>query len=199
MTPVNDTHIETARLRLRRFADTNTDAALLLELDSDPDVMRYIGPFGLTSVSAYRERIRTWLSYCEHPGRGVWALEEKTAGEFLGWVFLRDATAHRFAADIGWTRVTDLELGYRLRRAAWGCGFATEAAAAVVRPALLDPEVTAVVAVALVTNRGSTRVMEKVGLTFEREVALPRFADAGAVYALRGGLRSCGTGLQTGE
>lgn len=184
MTSVNASSVlETERLTLRRFADCDADAALLLELDSDPEVMRYIGAAALTSVAAYRERIRTWRPYCERPGRGVWAVCERATGGFLGWVMLRDATAHRLAADIGWTLPSELELGYRLKRAAWGRGFATEAAVAV--PARLDPEVTAVVAVALVSNRGSTRVMEKVGLAFEREVPLPGFADAGAVYAAR--------------
>lgn len=183
--------LETERLRLRRFTDTDADAALAFELDSDPEVMRYIGSLVVPDTAAYRERIRTaWLPQGTRPHRGVFALEEKATGEFLGWIFLRPATLHRFAAEIGWTCESDLELGYRLRRAAWGRGVATEAAAELVRLGLDDPDVTRVVACALVANRGSTRVMEKVGLSFVREFALPGYEDPLAEYALRAGGRS---------
>lgn len=176
--------IETERLRLRRFADTDADAALLLELDSDPEVMRYIGPYQLATAAEYRERIRLWMGFYGGPGRGVWAVEERATDAFLGWVFLRPAPVHRMAAAIGWTRDSELELGYRYRRAAWGRGYATEAAAALVPAALTDPAVTAVVAVALAANRGSTRVMEKVGLRYERAVTVPGHDGPCAVYVL---------------
>jgi RimJ/RimL family protein N-acetyltransferase len=178
---------DTPRLSFRRFADTDADAALLLELDSDPEVMRFIGPVGLPDVAAYRERVRTvWLPQGTHPHRGVFALEEKATGEFIGWIFQRPAPAYRFAAEAGFARESDLELGYRFRRSAWGRGLATEAAAELVRLALADEAVTSVVAVALVTNVGSWRVMEKIGMTRLRQFALPAdvgFTDPCLVYA----------------
>jgi RimJ/RimL family protein N-acetyltransferase len=147
--------------------------------------MRYIGPYGLPTAEAYRERLRTyWLPYyAAHPGGGFWAAAEKATDEFLGWFFLRPSTDYKFAAEAGWTRASDLELGYRLRRAAWGRGLATEVATALVALALADPAVTAVVAAALVANRGSTRVMEKAGLTRVREFAAPGLADPLVTYA----------------
>jgi RimJ/RimL family protein N-acetyltransferase len=167
--------LETERLVLRRLADTEADAALLFELDSDPEVMRHIGPFTLPTVEAYRERIRDrYLAhYAEHPERGCFAAEEKPGGEFVGWFFVRRATEYLYAKEAGWTRPTYVELGYRLRQAAWGRGLGSEGAAALVRRTLADPDVTAVVAAALVANRGSTRVMEKAGLTRVREFDIP--------------------------
>ena len=71
--------LETERLRLRGFTDCDADGRLLFELDSDPEVMRYIGPIGLPTVEAYRERLRTvWLPYyTAHPDCGFWAIFER--------------------------------------------------------------------------------------------------------------------------
>jgi RimJ/RimL family protein N-acetyltransferase len=178
--------LETDRLILRQFTDTDADGELLLELDSDPEVMRYIGPFGLGSVQAYRERIRTsWMVYyAAHPARGVWAVIEKSTNQFLGWFLLRPSTDYRLATHAGWTRPTNIEIGYRLRRAAWGRGLATEVATALVRLTLDDPAVTCVVSCAMVLNRASTRVMEKVGMSRVREFMLPGFTDPCVMYAV---------------
>jgi RimJ/RimL family protein N-acetyltransferase len=176
---------ETSRLALRRFTATDADAELVFELDSDPDVMRFIGPNRVPDAAAYRERIRTvWLPQDIHPYRGVFAIEDRVTGEFFGWVFLRPAKLYQFAVEAGWTRESDLELGYRLKRAAWGRGVATEASRALVGLAFEDPVVTAIVAAALKPNRASSRVMEKVGLSFVREFDIPGFSDPSVMYAL---------------
>lgn len=178
--------LETARLRLRGFTDTDTDAQLLFELDSDPEVMRYLGPFQMPDVAAYRERLRSvWLPYyTAHPTEGFWAMTEKASGEFVGWIFVRKATEYKFAVEAGFTRPSDIEIGYRLRKAAWGRGLTTEAAAELVRITIANPDVTCLVATALKPNRGSTRVMEKIGMSFVREFAAPGFTDPCVVYAL---------------
>jgi RimJ/RimL family protein N-acetyltransferase len=178
--------LETNRLILRQFTDSEEDGALLLELDSDPAVMRYIGPFALGSIEAYRERMRTnWLPYyATHPARGFWAVIEKSTNQFIGWFLLRPSTDYRFAGEAGWTRPTDLEIGYRLRQTAWGRGLATEVATELVKMALNDPTVTCVVACALVPNQASTRVMEKVGMSHVREFALPGFTEPIVMYAV---------------
>jgi RimJ/RimL family protein N-acetyltransferase len=184
MTPGWDVLLETDRLTLRRFTDTDADAALLFELDSDPEVMRYVGPYTLPSVAAYREHIRNrFLPHYAHPARGVFAAHERPGGAFVGWFIFRQATDYRFAAEAGWTRESDIELGYRLRRAAWGRGLATEGSRALVALADADPTVTAVVAAALVPNRASTRVMEKCGLVRVREFRLPGYDDPDVMYA----------------
>src|SRR5262245_43020973 len=156
-------YLETQRLVLREF--TEDDAALLLELDSDPEVMRYIGPYGLPDVDAYRERIRTVYQgyYARGEGHGLWAALAKPGREFIGWFCLRPAVDYKFAAEAEFGP-GELELGYRLRRAAWGQGYATEASRALVRKALAELGADRVVACALAGNRASIRVMEKAGL-----------------------------------
>jgi RimJ/RimL family protein N-acetyltransferase len=152
-------HLRSARLTLRRF--TAEDVALLVELDSDPEVVRWVGQTEPTTAHVIEARILpavlAW--YARHPSHGYWAAHETASGAFLGWFHYRPA------------RVTphDLELGYRLRRSAWGKGFATEGGRALVAhgfDVLHDP---CVVAHAFRDNRASTRVMEKIGMVRVRE------------------------------
>jgi RimJ/RimL family protein N-acetyltransferase len=176
--------LETERLLLRRFAPD--DAGLLLELDGDPEVMRYIGPFGLPGREAYRERIETvYLPYYERfAGYGVWPAVAKDGGEFLGWFAFRPAEDHRFAREVGFT-AGQIELGYRLRRAAWGRGYATEGSRALVAREFAGPGTDVVVGTALAGNAASRRVLEKAGLRQVGEYALPGFDEPAVTYALR--------------
>jgi RimJ/RimL family protein N-acetyltransferase len=182
MTPV----LETARLVLRPFVDA--DARLLLALDSDPEVMRYIGPFRLADEAAYRDRIRNYFlpSYQRHPGYGFWPAEERDTGAFVGWFHLRPGVDYRFAAEAGF-RAGEYDVGFRLIRAAWGKGYATEVTRALVGRAFTDSGVDAVVACVLTTNRASVRVLEKAGLRRVSEFALPGFDTPAAKYELTKG------------
>nr|WP_145797126.1 GNAT family N-acetyltransferase [Kitasatospora atroaurantiaca] len=146
---------------LRRF--TEADADDLAALHGDPAVMRYIDdgrPVPRPVVE--RETLPGILrDYRELPaGFGRWAAVEKSGGTFLGWFSLRPATS------VGLDGGT--ELGYRLRPAAWGRGFATEGARALVRRAFAEPGVERVVATTMTVNAGSRRVLEKAGLTLVR-------------------------------
>lgn len=177
--------LDTARLALRRFADTDADAQLLFDLDADPEVMRYIGHSALPTVAAYRDHLRGRILPSAVPGtpRGGWAVHDKPTGEFLGWLFLRPAPDSKLAAEAGWDRPSDLEVGYRFRRIAWGRGLATEGASLLVERGLADPTVTCVVGMAMVTNLASCRVLEKCGLVRRYEFAVPGEADPSAAFA----------------
>src|SRR5271163_2661611 len=140
--------LSTARLTLRDI--TEADAELLYDLDSDPEVMRYIGPRPAPDVAGYRDRTRTvYVPQQAHAWHGVRFVLDRPSGEFLGWVFVRPATASKAAREIGWTRPEEVEVGYRYRRCAWGRGIATEAATPLVHIALADPATTVIVASAL--------------------------------------------------
>jgi [ribosomal protein S5]-alanine N-acetyltransferase len=162
----------TDRLILRDISEA--DGQLLFELDSDPEVMRYIGRWRAPDDSWYRDRIHTvHLPQQAHPWHGVRIVLDRTTGEFLGWVFIRPATDSMDARELGWTQPSEQEIGYRLRQSAWGRGIATEAATLLVRIALADPSTTAVVACAQAGNAGSLRVLEKLGLVRVGDVMLP--------------------------
>lgn len=161
------------------------DAPFLFEMDSDREVMRHILPH--FEAPASEEPARDWIRlqtsrYYDVGSRyGVFAAIEKATDDFIGWFLLRPATDHRFAAEVGF-RADELELGYRFHRTFWGRGLATEGARSLVKYAATDANVSAVVAVALKENVASTRVMEKAGLIFCGECALPGYAAPGVTY-----------------
>ncbi len=175
--------LTTARMILREFVES--DAETLFALDSDPEVVRYVGLSVPTELAPYQTLIRErYLPYYQrYPAYGYWAALERASNEFLGWFHLRPAQDYRFAREAGY-RPGDVDLGYRFRRAVWGRGYASEGAQALVRRALTTEDAARVVACAFVTNRGSLRVMEKAGLRLEAQIALSEFETPALVYAL---------------
>jgi RimJ/RimL family protein N-acetyltransferase len=157
--PAWDVYLETDRLILRRF--TPADADLLIELDSDPAVMTYLTGGKPTDPAAVRDRILPALiaDYDRFPSYGFFPAHTRADGAFIGWFALRPK---RDGAD------RDPELGYRLRQAAWGKGYATEGSIALLRKAFTELGAARVYAETMFVNRGSRNVMEKAGLTYVR-------------------------------
>ncbi len=156
--------LETERLALRRFDEADVDN--LFDLDSDPDVMRYINGGKPTPREVVRdETLPRFLCYYERfRGFGFWAAIEKATGEFLGWFHFRPPEG---------SGPDEAELGYRLRKSAWGKGYATEGSRALIRKGFTDLGVLRVVASTMTVNVASRRVMEKAGLTLERTFRQP--------------------------
>lgn len=80
--------LETGRLRLRHFTDTDADAELLVALDSDPEVMRYLGNGRPTPSDVIRHEVLPRFARSQ-----VWAAEERSTGHFVGWFALTPASA----------------------------------------------------------------------------------------------------------
>jgi RimJ/RimL family protein N-acetyltransferase len=156
--------LETQRLVLRRF--TQADADDLVSLDADPDVMHFItGGIPTTREEIEQEVLPAFLGYYQrYEGYGFWAAIEKPGGDFLGWFHFRP----REEAVPG-----EAELGYRLRRSAWGKGYATEGSRALIRKGFTEFGVQRVVAEAMAVNLASRRVMEKAGLSLVRTFRPP--------------------------
>ncbi|GAA4491980.1 GNAT family N-acetyltransferase [Actinoallomurus oryzae] len=152
--------LETGRLTLRRFTEADEDD--LVELDGDPEVMRFLTGGRPTSREEVRGRILpTILNYYERfEDLGAWAAEERSTGGFLGWFHFRP---YRNGPRDG-----DIELGYRLRRPAWGKGYATEGSRALIHKGFTELGVDRVVAETMTVNAGSRRVLEKAGLKLVR-------------------------------
>jgi RimJ/RimL family protein N-acetyltransferase len=159
------TYLETERLTLRRF--TAEDADLLIELDSDPAVMRYLSGGDPTPPELVRERdLPSILAGYERWGGdfGVFAAHEKDGGAFVGWFLLRPERQGP---------LDEVELGYRLRRAAWGNGYATEGSRALLGKAFTQLGVHTVWAETMTANQGSRKVMEKLDMTFVGAIPTP--------------------------
>lgn len=159
--------LRTERLGLRRFG--SEDAHLLTELDSDPEVLRYIDGGRPPNPELDRQAIERFLEqYRTHPGFGFLAAHRLQDGQYLGWFHFRPDRHDPQAVD----------LGYRLRRSAWGQGLATEGSRALLRRGFACQGVKRVVAYCLQANRASWRVMEKLGMQRVGEFEETRFPGA---------------------
>lgn len=144
-------HLRTERTLLRRWqAD---DLRPFAEMNADPEVMEYF-PATLSPVEsdAMVERIGQLF---DAAGFGLWALE--VDGRFAGFTGLNQTT---FDTPMG----PHVEIGWRLARWAWGHGYASEAAAEVLRDGFQRVGLTDVYSFTTVTNERSQAVMRRIGL-----------------------------------
>jgi RimJ/RimL family protein N-acetyltransferase len=165
---------------LRRFTDADLDS--IVELDSDPAVKRYIDNGAAVDRQELAEMLEWWLGWYKRSERyGFWAAMEKSTGRFVGWFHLRPG--ENAGAD-------EPELGYRLRREAWGRGYATEGSRALIDKAFTELGVDRVYASTMAVNVASRRVMEKAGMRFVRTfhadwpVRIPGDEDGDVEYAI---------------
>jgi len=152
MLTLDQVTLETERLYLRPFAQSDLD--LYAELCADPEVMRYIGSGMPVSRSEAWRGMATILGHWELRGYGLWAVEEKSSCRLIGRVGCWYPE--------GWP---DFEIGWMLRRSAWGQGFALEAARASVRYAfevLNRPQIVSLIAP---ENQRSIAVAKRLGET----------------------------------
>jgi RimJ/RimL family protein N-acetyltransferase len=167
--------LETGRLRLRRLRPSDEPA--LVALDSDAEVMRYIGSRGGTPeqiVARAREKIGS-----DHGAVGWWMVETKDDGAFRGIAGLLPMSEGR-----------DIELAYRFTRATWGRGIATEAAVALTDYAFMGAGLARLVAVTFPENTPSQRVLEKVGFAYDgmtdyKEFRVAHFAVTAEMWRAR--------------
>lgn len=148
--------IETERLILRPWRDA--DIAPFHAMGRDPEVMRYIGPpMTLEDASAAHDRMVA--RQAEH-GYCFWAIERKADAAFLGFCGLQ--RGYDFLAG-------ETEIGWRLRRDAWGQGYARESAEASLAWGWGNLDIPTITAITVPANRASWGLMERLGMTRRRE------------------------------
>jgi RimJ/RimL family protein N-acetyltransferase len=151
----NTWHLLTHRLRLRPYRPD--DIAPMFEVFGDQEVMRFSQSGGDPSLDVTAARVQKLIDHQAKFGFSLWVVEDRETGVILG--------------DCGLKQLEDgpeIEVGYRFAKAHWGQGYATEAAAASVRHGFNTLELPRIVAVVDPANLASCRVIEKIGLPYQR-------------------------------
>jgi ribosomal-protein-alanine N-acetyltransferase len=156
--------IATERLILRPWRPSDLEP--LAALNADPIVMRFLGgALGREESDAYADRAMAHLA--EH-GFGRWAVELTGVAPFIGTVGL---SYIRFQASF----TPAVEIAWRLDRAYWGRGYATEAAQAAIDDGFRRGRLKSIVAMTVPGNRASIRVMEHLGMMRSIEFDHPNY------------------------
>ena len=149
------TLIETERLLLREI--TLNDTAKMFKLHSNPDVQKYTGEPMIESKEEMEQAIQARVGNYAKYGYGRWATFLKDGMQFIGWAGL--AYLPEF---------DEIDLGYRFLPTYWGMGFATEASHAILTYGFDTLKLKRIIAIAMKGNKASIRVMEKVGMKFDK-------------------------------
>lgn len=161
MTSFNLPVFETQRLRLRPFKED--DFSFLRELDTDPEVVRYLGQGKVRSEEESRKNFSRLFDDYEKYGLGLYVVEDRQSGEKLGRSGL-----------IPWTIDGQLywEIGYTFKPSAWGKGYASECSQFLAKWAQEHTYLSFVVSFIHPENKNSIHVAEKYGARFWKEISL---------------------------
>lgn len=159
--------LRSGRTLLRQWQDADLEP--WVEMNADPEVRRHFpGLLTRAEALAEAERMRGVLA---RRGWGAWALEIPGQMPFAGFVGLMvPAWSAPFTPAV--------EIGWRLPRAAWGQGYASEAAAAAAAFAFELLQLDGLVAITVPANQASRRVMQRIGMVHDAggDFAHPRLA-----------------------
>lgn len=173
---MEDRQLETERLRLRRWRndDHNSFAAIC----ADPDVMRFIGDGSTRTAEEASCAIAHFEKEWDERGFGMFAVELRRTEEFIGFTGL---SRPDFMPEL----LPSVEIGWRLGKAHWSKGYATEAACTALAFGASVLANEKVVSICQVGNNASTRIMEKIGLKFDRRSIDPTCGREVEVYQLQ--------------
>lgn len=152
------THLETERLVLRELLPT--DDMGMFELDSNPEVHRFLGNKPVKTIEESRMYIENIRQQYLDNGTGRWAVILKETSEFLGW------SGIKLIKESVNNHQDFYEIGYRFIQKHWGKGYATEAGQAFVDYAFNEMKVESLYAYADAGNENSKRILEKLGLSY---------------------------------
>jgi len=164
--------LETERLRLRAFRRSDLDSYAALH--ADPEVMRYMGcgpqPWDLGRSTRH---LAFLVGHWHLEGSGVWALEHRETGVFVGMVGLTEPGAFvGLVATVEPGSWAGCELSWKLVRRWWGNGFATEGARAALAYAFDSLGKDHVISLINPENHASIRVAERLGERLEGRTQL---------------------------
>lgn len=163
-----DLTLHSERLLLRPLALSDVD--LGIEMFTDPAVTRYVGK--TQTAEKITEDMPRVTRRCAGGAIGIWCVTDRATGEKLGTAVLLPLPIE--TEDTDWDRVAgdalpegEIEVGYILKQAAWGKGYATEACRRLLRFAFEETALEEVVATTDPENAASQHVLRKCGLIAE--------------------------------
>lgn len=151
-------HLETERLILRELRPE--DAEGMFELDSNPEVHRYLGNRPIQNLQQAKDVIELVRQQYQDNQIGRWATIEKSTGNFIGWSGLK------FITTVENNRSHFYDVGYRLIPDYWGKGYATESARAALEYGFTLFKPDEIIGTANEENKASRRALEKCGLQY---------------------------------
>lgn len=164
-------HLWTARLAIRCFAPD--DAPFIVELLNDPDWLRHIGDRGVRTLADARRYLHDGpLAMQAQEGFALWAVLRRDDAMPVGMCGL----LRRAGLD-------DVDLGYAFLPAARGQGYAREAAAAVLAHGFQALGLRRIVAITSPDNDASARVLEAIGMRYERRLRVAGHQADSLLYA----------------
>ena len=167
--------LETERLILRHLSPEQ-DAEFMLELLNEPAFIKNIADRGVRTTEESRQYLASGpLASYEQNGFGMYAVELKESGVPVGVCGLvkREGLEH-------------VDIGYAFLERHWGRGYAYESASAVLDYGRDVLGLERIVAITAPDNRGSIRVLEKIGLRFEKMITLPGYEGESRLFGLPG-------------
>jgi [ribosomal protein S5]-alanine N-acetyltransferase len=151
-------YAETPRLILREILPE--DKYGFYDMDSNPEVVKYLGKITLKSEDEALAKINIIRQQYIDLGIGRWAIIEKESNEFVGW------TGLKLIKEIRNNRTDYYDIGYRLRQKFWGKGYATESAIASLKYAFEVLGLMEIYGTADPENIGSNKILQKIGLKY---------------------------------
>lgn len=154
------------RLGFREWSLNDLDD--FFQLNSDVEVMKHF-PKTLTKedTKAYIIRLQTQF---KNFGHNYYATEVKESGEFIGFIGL---AYQDFESDF----TPNVDIGWRLKKSAWGKGFATEGAKRCLDIAFNKLHLDKIISTCTLNNKGSEKVMQKIGMQKVREFKHPKLKE----------------------
>ena len=155
VTTAHPSGVELATTRLRMRAWRDCDREPFAALNADPAVMEFFP--ALVGREASDASIDVWQADLAQRGWGNWAVERRDTGEFIGFVGISVPRRVLPCSPC-------VEIGWRLARAHWGNGFATEAARRALGAGFTTADLSVIVSFTSVHNRRSRAVMQRIGM-----------------------------------
>jgi RimJ/RimL family protein N-acetyltransferase len=153
--------LETERLILREILPSDDEK--MFEMDSDPEVYKFLDRKPIRNILQSQKMIETIRDQYARIGIGRWAIVEKESGNFVGW------TGFKFEKENENGHHDFYNLKFRLLRKYWGKGYVTEATKAAIAYAFTELKLSEIYSMTLTSNVKSQRVLDKLGFTLQEK------------------------------